>query len=615
MTRARLDRGLGVLTTRIGRRLVLAFLGCAFLPLLAFALLTFRHVSGELWRQNEIALHDAAKTAGMGIAARLQQLAGDVDALREIANRRRAGDAVDVLQVRAAALVRNCDAAWSDDGREPLLLWGAAGAVPPRLPAWTPEQSAHLAAGRSLLVPVGTPTRLVLVAAAAPGDPARGRLLALPRSEWLWDLDELRGRGADVVVFDGASHLLCRSSAALPDPAPLFAAIGGSPASGTVEWDVAGEPHLARYWRVFLRPQYGLDLLLVQSRPRAVALAPVHGFESWFVGTAFGALLCVAVASLVQLRRMLGPIVTLGEATRRVAGGDFSARSAIAGGDEFGDLGRAFDHMTAQLAELVARREQGERELRESRDAALAAARAKSEFVTNVSHEFRTPMAEILGATEILLSLGDADPGARVEFAAIAHRGAQRLSSLVDDVLELGAPAAWELAPIDVVGTLSSAVADLPAPLAARTELTVHGPLPPVAGVAHRLADCWRRLIDNAFKFSPADRPVQIVARAVAGEVVVEVTDQGVGISRLDLESIFEPFRQFGRDQLTEKAPGTGLGLSIVRNTVVRLGGRVEVDSELGNGATFRVHLPAAREGADRNEAAPAAIAPAAAAD
>jgi signal transduction histidine kinase len=249
--------------------------------------------------------------------------------------------------------------------------------------------------------------------------------------------------------------------------------------------------------------------------------------------------------------------------------------------------------MTARLQETVRVREQAERELVASRDAALAAAHAKAEFVTNVSHEFRTPMTEILGAAEILTQRDGLDDGVRLEFAGIALRGAQRLAELIDDVLEFGAKDEWPMAQVDLAATLHEALGRLPGPKQQRVSLHLDDPLPPVRGDAGRLTDVWGRLLDNAAKFSDAGQPIDLRALRRGNEVVVEVADRGVGVSRVDLARIFEPFCQVGRDQLTDKAHGTGLGLSLAKKTVERHGGRIEVESELGNGATFRVVLPA----------------------
>lgn len=590
-TPGQIDRGIGILTTRIGRRFVLMFCGCAFLPLLVFAWVTLSHVATALEAQNDAALHDAAKSAGMGIAARLSRVTAGLDLVREVVRQHGAEGPPAGEDRLLAALHEPFRALWVKAEGPPRRWWGDTSLVWEEL---APAEVAHADLGRPVLRGLDRPDRLAVFARHQSGVAGSPWLVAELRTDWLWDPQELRSRGSEVAVYEGRGHLLYRSFRAEPDTGVLFDAVARQPAAGTVTWAVAGEAHLARYWRAFLQPQFRMDLLVVQSKPKDQALAPVRGFEVWFLLTAMGALLCVLVLSLVQLRRTLGPIVALGQATRRVAGGDYGLQVEIGSRDEFGMLGTAFNQMTAQLGENVRRREQTEHDLRASRDAALAAARAKAAFVTNVSHEFRTPMAEILGATEILTSLGDEDPAARLEFAMIAHSGAQRLSRLVDDVLALDAAAPWEMETTDVAATLRQAVAQLAPAERTRVALAVGDRLPGVAAVPQRLVDTWRRLLDNAVKFSAAGDPIEVRATVADAAVCVEVVDHGIGIARADLPHLFEPFRQVGRDQLTDKAHGTGLGLAIARSTVQRLGGRIEVDSELGSGSCFRVVLPVA---------------------
>ncbi|MBL8728883.1 MAG: HAMP domain-containing histidine kinase [Planctomycetes bacterium] len=582
----------GILTSRIGRRLIALFLGCALLPLIAFAWLTLSRVTEQMSADTRESLHQGAKTAGMGLAARLGQVAADLVLVGELVQNHlgelQHGEPLPL----SAQIADRCAAVWLSDQGRVVVLRGEPQAS---LPEWKPADLAHLDAGKPLVRVVGTPPHLLMVRRV--GDAGSGRLLGAELSDnRFWDPQELRSPGAQFAVLDTGGRVLCHSFEQLPQVTPLLATVAGQQASGTFEWVANGEPHLARYWRAFLSPQYAIDLLVVQSRPCREASKIIDAFVWWFGLTAACTLLCVLLASLVQMRRTLGPILSLNEATRRVAQNDLGVRVSIKSRDEFGELGSAFNHMTAQLQENVRRREQTERELVASRDAALAAARAKAEFVTNVSHEFRTPMAEIIGATEILSQMDDVDPEARREFAAIAFSGATRLARLVDDVLQLGSMVAWDMEPTDVAATLRDAVASMPSSVAQRVRCDIPPDLPRVTGVEHRLTDIWCRLLDNAHKFSPREAPIELRARHQHGEVVVEVVDRGVGISRLDLLTIFEPFRQVGRDQLTDKANGTGLGLTLVKNTVERHGGRIEVDSELGNGSTFRVRLPIAVE-------------------
>jgi signal transduction histidine kinase len=578
----------GILTSRIGRRFVALFLGCAFLPLVVFAWMTLSRVTHQMNAEMRESLHNGAKTSGMGIAARLSQVGADLARIRERLHEN--GWAGEPRGLLAEHVAERCETMWIVDGDRVVPLRGDAHPPVPKLGAAERE---HLASGKPLLRVLGSPAHLAMMLAIDKSHPDAALLVAGLRGERFWDAQELRSPGAEFAVLDDKGVPLRHSFRALPELVELVAAMREHPSSGMLDWTADGEPHVARYWRAFLRPQYDLDLVIVQSKSRNAAFEVADAFAQWFVLTALCTLLCVLFASLVQMRRTLGPIVSLGEATRRVAQGDLDVRVSIKSRDEFGALGKAFNHMTAQIQENVRRRAQTERELVASRDQALAAARAKAEFVTNVSHEFRTPMTEILGATEILAQVDDADGATRREFTAIAASGAKRLARMIDDVLELGATTALAREPIDIAASLMDAIGSLPSATMSRIRTDIADGLPPVVGEAARLRDVWCRLIDNAAKFSPPESPIEIRARH-CGEIVVEFVDQGVGISRLDLARIFEPFSQVGRDQMTDKAQGTGLGLTLAKSAVERHGGHIEVDSELGNGAVFRVFLPAA---------------------
>jgi signal transduction histidine kinase len=584
----------GILTTRIGRRFLGLFAGCALLPLAVFAWLAVTRTTDQMRREIVGALHNGAKTAGMGIAARLSQIAGDLALARDVARQpgEGAADAPAVAALRQHVGMR-CAAVWVVDGASTRLLCGdRAVDLGPR----KDSERARLAADKPVVRALGQPLQLVMYRALDASEPDGALVAASIRGDRFWDAEELQAPGCEFGAFDSMWRPLFHTFPANPDTQPLALAAVSAGSSGTVEWTPAGTPHLARYWRAFLLPQYDFDLYVVQSRSQDEALAVSDQFTWWFAATAIGTLLLVVFVSLVQLRRTLDPIATLRNATRRVASGDMDARVAIRAKDEFGDLGTAFNDMAAQLQENVRKREQTERELVASRDAALAAATAKAEFVSNVSHELRTPMTEILSAVEIVNGLGDADSPSREEFSRIALRGAQRLARLIDDVLELGTTDVWTMGPVDIAASVACAVRALPADERARVRLDAADGLPWVVGNDQRLDETWGRLLDNAVKFSARGAPIDVRVRADGRDVVVEVVDRGVGIAQADVQRLFEPFCQLGRDQLTDKARGTGLGLTLAKSAVDRHGGRIEVESELGVGSTFRVVLPAHAE-------------------
>ncbi len=586
----------GALGSRLGRRFVTLFALGALLPLVAFAGLSATRVSQQMEADVGAALHSAAKSSGMSVAARLGQLAGDLRLTADLLQSRRADGVVAqafALRGQAAALrgqvEEHFESVWLfRDGVAESLL--GAGAPPDA--ELSEAQEAHVEGGAPLAMVEGDGSGLVMVLRLGDGD---ARLFGRARSSWFWDAEELRGVDCEFAAYDRLGRALFHTFGEVPRSELLAAGVTRQAASGALDWAVDGEPHVARYWHAFLRPQYGLDLWVLQSRSRAKAFAVDLAFLRSFWLTAACTLLCVVLVSLVQMRRTLGPIVSLRRATHRLGRGELDARAEVSSRDELGELGQAFNDMAGRLQENVQMREQTERELVRSRDEALAAMKAKSAFVTNVSHEFRTPMAEILSAAEILTMLdGSESDRDREEFSEIALHGARRLATMLDDVLELNEAAEGAPTSTDVLATVEAAVLGLPEATRARVHVESQRDLAPVTAVHDRLVELWSRLLDNAVKFSGSDSPVELTLRAAGAGVVVEVADRGVGIAAEDLPRIFEPFAQVGRDLMTDKASGAGLGLTLAKATVELFGGRIGVQSELGEGTTVSVRLPAA---------------------
>ncbi|MFK7739868.1 MAG: sensor histidine kinase [Planctomycetota bacterium] len=580
----------GALTSRIGRRFVLLFAGCALLPLVAFATLAVNRVSTQLHEDVRNSLHNAAKTAGMGISARLSQAAGDLALAVELINSSRVEGLFSDRTRFQRQVQDHADGVWLYEGNRTERLAGE-GAAPDV--TFTPKQQAHLNSGRTLVQVFGPAREIVMTVELDPEDTTDDRISLLIRPAWVFDPQVLRGANCEFAVCDSHGNVLYDTFPDLSEGDVLRAGFQRDPTAGSIEWVVGGEDHVARYWRAFLEPQYSIDFLVVQSRSQVEAYDVQATFLRWFLLTAAATLLVVILISLVQLRRTLDPILTLRDATDAVGSGNLDQRVSIESDDEFGELGNAFNKMTESLQLNIAERERTEVKLVESRDEALAAARAKAEFVTNVSHEFRTPMAEILSAVEIMDGLGDADGDAeaRDEFQGIALHGAKRLSQLLDDVLELGRAPPTAFAAVDLAENIWLAIGTLPEDWRARVRCELVD-LPPVRGDASSMSEVWRRLLDNACKFSAEDSMVDVRARLKDDQVVVEIADHGAGIAIGDLQRVFDPFVQVGRDQMTNKANGTGLGLTLAKSAVEMHGGQLHLSSKLGVGTTFRVRFP-----------------------
>jgi Na+/proline symporter/nitrogen-specific signal transduction histidine kinase len=299
-------------------------------------------------------------------------------------------------------------------------------------------------------------------------------------------------------------------------------------------------------------------------------------------------------------------------AERLLAGaiGTASARVMIATVAEEEPLGidevmRILDE-TSQVIEYSRRLEEKSLEL-ETASAELRSANArlqeldrlKDDFVSTVSHELRTPLTSIRSFSEILHNSPDLAPDKRREFLAIVVKESERLTRLINQMLDLskiesGKPdwAMSDVDPAEVAREAAAATSQLFDDRSARLDLAVPETAPLVVADRDRLMQVTVNLLSNAAKFCPrAGGRVTLTVASDADDVILTVADNGPGIAREHHEAVFEPFRQVG-DTLTAKPQGTGLGLAICRMIADHHGGRIWVESEPGKGAAFRVRLP-----------------------
>lgn len=225
--------------------------------------------------------------------------------------------------------------------------------------------------------------------------------------------------------------------------------------------------------------------------------------------------------------------------------------------------------------------------------------RIKSEFVTTVSHDLRSPLTAILGYIELIERAGEINPQQQ-EFVDRVHSSVQQISLMISDLLDLGRIEAGldttkEIASIEkivrdsfesVVGAASAAGIEM--------DLQIKGEIGMVFGDPIRLRQMLTNLLDNAIKYTDADDQVSFEARVEDEQVILKLTDTGVGIPQADIPHLFDRF--FRGSNIPEDVPGTGLGLAIVKSILDNHNGRIWVDSEEGEGASFTVVLPSVQD-------------------
>jgi signal transduction histidine kinase/CheY-like chemotaxis protein len=221
--------------------------------------------------------------------------------------------------------------------------------------------------------------------------------------------------------------------------------------------------------------------------------------------------------------------------------------------------------------------------------------RIKSEFVSIVSHDLRTPLTAIRGYVSLLARVGPLNDQ-QMDFVARVERSMDSIVDLIADLLDIGkieAGVDWEMAAV----TLHAVVREVVDRLRANADLhrqTLHVNVPelsPVLGNRRRLEQVVANLVGNAIKYTPEGGRIDVSLHEDDGFLVIQVSDTGIGISLDDQRRIFDKFYRVESDA-TEQITGTGLGLSIVKAIIKKHSGRVWVHSELGKGSTFTVLLP-----------------------
>lgn len=324
---------------------------------------------------------------------------------------------------------------------------------------------------------------------------------------------------------------------------------------------------------------------------------------------ASGCVLAILVFYMVTQRLVLSPVHALRRVAEKVTRGDINVRAAIETGDEFEELAGAINEM---LTHLKAAQEEQERinrsldirlgELAETNVALYEANRLKSQFLTNVTHELRTPLVSIIGFAELLQDaqdVADVDRQRLKRYCEHILTSARSLLDIINDLLDLAKIEAGKMERHLSEFSLEQLCRDLidfVRPLADKRNqqltLTMAELLPRCYSDSGKIKQILYNLLSNAIKFTPTGGAIMLAVESRDDErVLLSVRDTGPGIPHALLDKIFEQFRQLDASASREHE-GTGLGLAITRELVTILGGTIHAESKEGAGSIFTVDLP-----------------------
>lgn len=281
-----------------------------------------------------------------------------------------------------------------------------------------------------------------------------------------------------------------------------------------------------------------------------------------------------AFISSLLAQALIKPIRRMRQLSRRIARGDLSIRVDDSSSDELGELASDMNSMASRLQDMES---------------------VRRDFLGNVSHELRSPVSNIRLTSEVLERRAQrlGDDSAKLFQTIVSET--ERLDSMISELMEITAIEAGVLSLEQEVVELRPMLENLRQshlPGAERKNITLGllaDPNIQIVADKAKLERAVRNLLDNAIKFTPEGGQVVVSARKLDGQVVIEVTDNGDGISPEDLPRVFERFYRV--DKARQRKGGTGIGLAIAKSIAEAHNGSVEVYSEEGRGSTFRIRL------------------------
>src|SRR3954449_5662084 len=297
-------------------------------------------------------------------------------------------------------------------------------------------------------------------------------------------------------------------------------------------------------------------------------------------------LLLAAAASFYLSRSVVRPVLTVADASRRLAEGDMSARVPPVRDDEIGDLARAFNSMADSLEASSDALAERSRELERSN-------RELEQFASVTSHDLQAPLATISMYAQLLEQRHARDLNGGQQLVEGINAATVKARTLIRDLLEYSRAGRGELLnePVEMKDLAAEALEMLAGNIEqSGGDVTVEA-LPVILGDARKLRQVFLNLISNALKFAE-DIPVVRVSAEVQGNTAIfAVADNGIGMDPAQAERIFQPFHRLHGE---EDYPGTGIGLAVCERIVEQHGGRIWAQSAPGKGSTFRFTLPVA---------------------
>lgn len=567
--------------TKVSRRIFILFIICAILPVSAITMVSFIHVRSQLINQCDQNLRQESKSLAVSFYERLVFLRSEMRFMASnyaIYSAKGTGDEFDKF-TKTIGEHFNALALFSDGKLK--SIYGVI-KKPLRL---SPGEWRHLMSGEALLhgqVSSGPLPGIFMCIALDPESHERDVLVGEISWPYILEAAERKPPFTELCVMDRSNSMLFSS---MPEfsrfPDQVLKHIFES-ASGQFQWRHHRDEYIASYSSIFLKPNfYYPEWIVVLSELKADVLAPMANFKLTFPFIIVFTLGLVFFLSMSLIRKSMGPIVVLKNATRKIAEGLFGHRVSIKSGDEFESLGNDFNEMSTKL--------------KESQDLLVHAAKMSTmgQMAAGIMHEIKQPLAAIYGLLE--LSLIDKSEGSeREKRLKTMFKAVSRLNTILERFQSFSSRSKETMDILSLNHNVTQVHELMEHELNKKTIqciIDMEENLPPIYGDNQGLHQVVSNLLVNAMHAleDKADDNRTIVMRTYSSEedVYLSIEDNGCGIPKELQERIFDPF-------FTTKtsSKGTGLGMAIVQSILHRHGAKISVESEKGTGTNFTIAFP-----------------------
>ena len=567
--------------TKVARRIFILFIICAIVPISALALISFGHVRKQLKEQSQERLHQESKSMAVSIYERLFLLSAEMRVLAFNVNSRfeNTGNIEPGVSVENLTERFNGLAHFSGKVFTPLL--GQVG-VPPEL---TPGERAHIFSDKALLK-VQTSDKsdppICIYAALDPEHPSRGILLGKIRNDYLWEASDRRPPLTELYVLDKSYHILFSFQSGSGFFLKQFTVNLSGAHSGQFEWRSEEKAYLASYSSIFLTPNfYSPPWIVVLSKATSDILAPMSNFNKSFPVLIILSLGMVFFLSKILIRKSMGPIEVLREATSAIGKGTFGHRVVIKSGDEFEALGNAFNEMSVKL-------EEGQKMLVKAAKMSIA-----GQMAAGVMHEIAQPLTAMHGLIQLALSQ-ESSNGEKRRLGTVL-KALERLELILARFKSFSQDAEECMEKLSLSESMEHVYNLFEHELCmkqiqATTE--TEADLPAILGDQKGLEQVISNLLINAINAletaQNGQRMINLKAHSSEGKVFLEIKDSGCGIPEEIQDRIFEPFFT-----TKEHNGGTGLGMTIIESILHKHQASIDIDSEGGAGTKITITFPA----------------------